>query len=384
MMTICDHGTGWQRNEYTGASGMAAPAGYDNQNWRNSNMKKWHTMKIAAVLGLSLSAGAALAAGQAGMSSVGVMTGFMDYDDDRQLDNDNIYALTLGHNVTDRWTLEGMISRANTTADVPGGGDVDVALYGISALYHLDASGPLQPYLSAGVAALTTDTATTRSETDSLLTLGVGARYALLRNLALRGEARYMTGQDNFDDIAYLVGLGYSFGKPAPAPAPAPEPEPRPADSDGDGVYDDSDACPGTATDVVVDARGCPVMIESEVSIDLQVQFDTNKADVKPEYDARIGEVADFMKAHPDSTAVIEGHTDDRGDAAYNQQLSQRRADSVRAYLIEKKGVSADRITAVGYGEERPIADNATAAGRQANRRVVAVIKARVQKVKRK
>jgi OOP family OmpA-OmpF porin len=108
-------------------------------------------------------------------------------------------------------------------------------------------------------------------------------------------------------------------------------------------------------------------------AIELKVEFDTNKSFVRAAYHERIKEVADYMNRHSDVDAVIEGHTDNRGSDAYNQGLSQRRADSVRQYLIDKFGISASRLTAKGYGESKPIADNNTAEGRQRNRRVVAV-----------
>jgi outer membrane protein OmpA-like peptidoglycan-associated protein len=108
-------------------------------------------------------------------------------------------------------------------------------------------------------------------------------------------------------------------------------------------------------------------------AIELRVEFDTNKSFVRPAYHDRIKEVADYMKRHTDVDAVIEGHTDSRGSDTYNQALSQRRADSVRKYLIDKFGISASRLTAKGYGESKPIADNNTAEGRQRNRRVIAV-----------
>ncbi|MBW2180218.1 MAG: OmpA family protein [Deltaproteobacteria bacterium] len=108
-------------------------------------------------------------------------------------------------------------------------------------------------------------------------------------------------------------------------------------------------------------------------AIELRVEFDTNKSFVRPAYHERIKEVADYMNKHSDVDAVIEGHTDSRGSDQYNQSLSQRRADSVRQYLIDKFGISASRLTAKGYGESKPIADNNTAQGRQRNRRVIAV-----------
>src|SRR5690606_34278430 len=82
-----------------------------------------------------------------------------------------------------------------------------------------------------------------------------------------------------------------------------------------------------------------------------------------------LDDVAQIMKDDPAMKIAIDGHTDNVGSDATNQRLSERRANAVKAYLV-KKGVSEDRITATGYGETKPIADNKTAAGRQQNRRV--------------
>jgi len=79
------------------------------------------------------------------------------------------------------------------------------------------------------------------------------------------------------------------------------------------------------------------------------------------------------MQQYPDLNVTIEGHTDNVGKDAYNKKLSQRRADAVKAYLV-KKGIDANRLTAIGYGEEKPIADNATKAGKAENRRVEAAV----------
>ncbi|AJE02261.1 outer membrane beta-barrel domain-containing protein [Geobacter pickeringii] len=143
-----------------------------------------------------------------------------------------------------------------------------------------------------------------------------------------------------------------------------------PKDSDGDGVPDYLDKCPDTPRGLKVDKDGCP----EKVSIDLKIEFDTDKAVVKAKYNDEIKRVADFMTQYPETKAVIEGHTDNKGSAAYNLKLSERRAAAVRAYLIEKFGIDASRVAAKGYGLTKPIADNATEAGRQKNRRVIAVI----------
>lgn len=108
-------------------------------------------------------------------------------------------------------------------------------------------------------------------------------------------------------------------------------------------------------------------------TIDLEVLFDTDKHFVKEQYMTRIIEVAQFMRQYPNAVANIEGHTDSRASDSYNQALSQRRVDAVRRILIERFGIAPDRLNAVGYGESRPVASNATPEGRQLNRRVVAV-----------
>jgi len=132
--------------------------------------------------------------------------------------------------------------------------------------------------------------------------------------------------------------------KPAPATVPEPAPVPPPAP------------------------------VKEKVTITLNVQFDTNKAIVKDKYYDDIKRVADFMKGFPDTTAAIEGYTDNIASAAYNQKLSEKRATSVRQYLIDKFGIDGSRITAIGYGLTKPIAGNDTEEGRQKNRRVEAVI----------
>jgi OOP family OmpA-OmpF porin len=134
----------------------------------------------------------------------------------------------------------------------------------------------------------------------------------------------------------------------APVPAPAPEPTPAPA----------------------------PAPVKEKVTITLNVQFDTNKAVIKEKYNDDIKRVADFMKEFPDTTAEIGGHTDNIASAAYNQKLSEKRANSVRQYLIDKFGIDGSRLTAVGYGLTKPVAGNDTEEGRQQNRRVEAVMEA--------
>ncbi len=119
-----------------------------------------------------------------------------------------------------------------------------------------------------------------------------------------------------------------------------------------------------------------PAPMKEKVTIALNVEFDTDKAIVKDKYYNDIKRVANFMKKFPDTIAEIGGHTDNIASNAYNQKLSEKRANSVRQYIIDKFGIDGSRLTAKGYGENKPIASNDTEEGRQKNRRVEAVIEA--------
>lgn len=139
-----------------------------------------------------------------------------------------------------------------------------------------------------------------------------------------------------------------------------------PLDSDGDGVADYKDQCPGTPAGVKVNQLGCP---KREPIVLKGVNFAFNSAELTPPSLTILDGVAEILTKHPDVKVIIAGHTDSIGTAQYNKKLSQRRTESVRNYLISR-GVNAANLTAVGFGEEKPIASNDTDEGRANNRRV--------------
>jgi OmpA-OmpF porin, OOP family len=106
----------------------------------------------------------------------------------------------------------------------------------------------------------------------------------------------------------------------------------------------------------------------------INVEFDFDKDNIKPRYHQEIEKFAIVMKNYPELKVVIEGHTDNTGGEKYNQKLSERRANSVKNYMVKNFGITESRLTAKGYGESKPIADNKDKAGRQKNRRVEAAI----------
>jgi OOP family OmpA-OmpF porin len=162
-----------------------------------------------------------------------------------------------------------------------------------------------------------------------------------------------------------------------------------PPDTDGDTIRDDKDACPNEKGKPNEDPKknGCPEAVrvtEQEIIILQQVQFDTNKATIKKVSDTLLDEVSGVLKEHPEITKIeVQGHTDNRGAPKLNEKLSQDRADAVRKALI-KRGIEEGRLTAKGYGQNVPIADNKTEAGRQENRRVQFKITEKVPKQPKK
>jgi outer membrane protein OmpA-like peptidoglycan-associated protein len=145
-----------------------------------------------------------------------------------------------------------------------------------------------------------------------------------------------------------------------------------PLDGDGDGVPDGIDKCPDTPQGITVDEFGCRVLFEAERQALLLegVKFKLNKDELTLDAKAILDRVAGSLVNYPEIEVEVVGYTDSSGADSYNLELSQRRAESVVNYLVSQ-GVKPDQLTAIGMGEADPVADNATAEGRERNRRVV-------------
>ena len=251
-------------------------------------------------------------------------------------------------------------------------------------------NSPFKPYVLIGAGQSKTsmafDDGSKATSKDTIGNLGLGAYYRINDALSLRGEGRAIYNFDNdwWEGLA-LAGLNVVLGGHLAPAAPVVEPtpvEPAPVilidgDDDQDGVLNSVDKCPGTPLNVVVDADGCPREIPVDVALrmELRVFFDNDKTVIKDQYKPEIQKVAEKMSEYPNSTASIEGHASKTGPSArYNQRLSEARANAVKSMLVNQFGVAPQRISTVGYGYDRPIADNNTAEGRAMNRRVYAII----------
>ena len=270
---------------------------------------------------------------------------------------------SIGYFLTDDVSLNLTYDKTNHTRSNDGTGHQKIKgdNFGLNAQYHFGTVGDaLRPYVSGGVAhkSMTNVEADGHSGRDksTFLTAGAGVKWYITDNLFARAgvEADYKLDNGKWD-YAPTVGLGVNFGgnggkvAPAPVPAPAPIAEPEPE-----------------------------APIAEVVKVELDVKFDFDKAVVKPNSYGDVKNLADFMAQYPATNVEVAGHTDSVGPDAYNQKLSQRRADAVKQVLV-KDGVAPSRVTAVGYGESRPVADNATEAGRAVNRRVEASVEATAQ-----
>lgn len=136
-------------------------------------------------------------------------------------------------------------------------------------------------------------------------------------------------------------------------------------DADRDGVMDTKDKCPGSQPDVVVSEGGCAVF---SGAID-GLNFGPGNQRLDSAARERLAELVELLLAHPDVVVTVNGHTDNRGSAADNLELSKQRVMSVIKYLVAN-GVSAQRLRPYGYGESQPRSSNATPKGREHNRRI--------------
>lgn len=299
--------------------------------------------------------------------------GYQDFDSDRNLDGEMTWSLGGEYRFGRNWAAE--LRYFDTEPEFErGNGEADVSQYYLDGLYYFSGQAEKwQPFVLMGVGHATADTPRSDSK-ETQGALGAGIRYAFTDNWSLRADARAIHG---FDDSTWdgmvNVGISYAFGRLAsPTPATAPvEAQPVAKDSDGDGVIDQNDRCLNTPAGVSVNSEGCVLTRSKQVSFDLSLRF-AHDSDVVEAYDSNeMQRVAAYLSEHGGAKAVVEGHTDNTGNADYNKTLSERRAMAVEKLLVQKYGVSAGRLDSSGFGEERPIADNNTLEGRHANRRVV-------------
>ncbi len=257
----------------------------------------------------------------------------------------------------------------------------------VDGLYFYSRNPSFSPYFSVGAVSVRKKLrGTSLDSTDPMADVGLGfIKYFRLwgADFGFRADARYrhiffdkdeLAGniEDELNEAVLKVGLVIPFGN-RPVSAQAAPPAAACADSDGDGVCDSADLCPGTPKGSVVDAKGCPKESAEAANKKFEdVHFAFDKSDLAESEKAKLDTAAKVIdgltKKYPKLQVDVSGHTDWVGTDGYNQGLSERRAGSVKSYLV-RKGVTAGRINTFAFGESKPIATNETAEGRALNRR---------------
>jgi OOP family OmpA-OmpF porin len=328
---------------------------------------------------------------EVGQWFVAPFVGYSWLDSDRLLDDDAVWGGAIGKHLTDDWSaqLTGYTGdydnsgKKKSSWTWPASFDGSISGASLDLMRVFARSSRLSPYLLGGLGYQHTNYDGLEGDSNVTASLGGGLMWDLYRNgdgsrtVQLRPEARarwdFQTG-DTLLDIVGQIGVAFGWGPPRPAPQveeppapPAPPPAPEKcADGDGDGVCDADDKCPSTPAGTKVDKVGCPL------EQTLKLLFDFDSAELRPESITELERVVKFMNDVPFAKAMVEGHTDSVGSDAYNLALSDRRAKAVFDYLASR-GVDPARLSSVGKGETAPIADNATAEGRQENRRVMLI-----------
>lgn len=322
--------------------------------------------------------GATVALADAGQFYIAPGLQKMNYDAEVGLDNDLGYVIGIGYDFTSRLSAEFSVMDLNPETKPKR--ELDQDLWKIDVLYGLDFNlGRFKPFVVSGLGNSNID-----GENDSIWDIGAGLRLPLNERWTWRTSIRnyYALGRDFEDqDFGIDTTLVYRFGGSRKSMTSSNEP-PREgvqevgevADADRDGVPDANDLCSDTPRSYAVDKDGCPIAIEEVARVELLVNFDFDRSEVKEQYLPEIESVARFMEQYPDRVVELEGHTDSRGTDAYNLGLSQRRAEAVMAELVGRFGISPSRVSAKGFGESQPIGSNDSAQGRAENRRVITVV----------
>lgn len=349
-------------------------------------MKRFLT-PFALSLAMGLTSTSLMAADEYSVWNAGAAATFADYSfDDNSVDDSTVGLKLFGGYRINKWFgLEAAYHSFGDFSEAPPSPapGVDVNLDGYSGsvlLYAPFNSENIDVFAKAGYynfdQELDLNNVTVDSNSPDGLLLGAGLIVNISKQFAFRAEGEWF---DIDDGELWAINLGaeYRFGRTPEAAAPlaaaAPVAVAAPVvvaappvvkDSDGDGVNDDTDQCPDTPAGARVDARGC-----EEQLILRGVVFDFDSATLTPPSLLILDSVADILSKRPNFNVEVRGHTDSRGSDDYNLELSRRRADAVRDYLIEK-GTPAEQLTATGFGEADPVADNETEDGRALNRRV--------------
>lgn len=323
-------------------------------------MKKVSTAICAALMALPT---ATLAVGNASEHEQWEFSGMLAYvePDSKRWDSDYGVGLRAGalYHLTDYWAVE--FAATGNSIERKSSGHHWQYGFGPDLLVFLNPERDAwRPYVIGGAGAGIIDTKLRSTKMSAYWSGGLGIMSPkLIGPLKLRAEARYQRefaddgiGKEPYDDVRAYVGVSMPWGY-----APAPKPEPVVAEPE--------------IVEVIVEKE---VVVTEPAKVEVSevlegVTFEVNSSRLTANARTVLREVAERLKFHQHISVKIAGYTDSTGSADLNKRLSQARADSVKAFLVAE-GVSSYRLNTAGYGPANPVASNATAEGREQNRRI--------------
>lgn len=346
-------------------------------------IKKIAPLLLLSVFLLPLTARAEIKAGSVEISP---FAGYNFFEKGQNLENSPVYGGRLGYNITNTFGIEGVgeFTRSNVndktkiqtregqfTTPIDG---VKITTYHLDLLYHFMPENRFNPFVVAGYGAAHYNPRI-NNKNMSVVNFGVGAKYWLADNIALRADIRdNLVLDERINNVETTLGVVFAFGGTSTASVPVAQPQ----DSDNDGVIDAKDKCPGTPAGVKVDKNGCPPVakkvvifasepkheekvkvaaVEQEVVVLAfeDVHFDFDQSTLKPEAKAILKRNILVLKENPRAKIRIAGYTSAAGTEEYNQKLSERRAAAVKEYLVSEGIIVSGRLSTIGYGETDPV-----------------------------
>ena len=387
--------------------------------------KKMLPVLFSAVFLLPLAAHAEIKAGSVELSP---FAGYNFYDNQHNIKDRPVFGGRIGYNFTKHFGLEGSGEFSKTRVDdrnkvateqaqfTSPTDDVKITSYHLNLVYHFLPEQKFNPFVVAGYGASHYNPEINDGDMQ-LLDYGVGAKYWLADNIALRIDLRdKMTFDEHLHNLSATAGVVFAFGGKSSTPADsdkdgvidtldkcpgtpigvAVDADGCPLDTDQDGVPDYLDKCPATPAGVAVDADGCPLDTDKDgvpdyldkcpdtpagVMVDKDgcplvekvkvaatapeavailefevVHFEFDKSTLTPEAKVVLKRDVQLLQENPQVHIRIAGHASASGTEEYNQALSERRANSVKKFLVSEGVIEASRLSTIGYGETRPAA----------------------------
>lgn len=306
---------------------------------------------------------------KAGSFEVGPFGGYNFFENSQNLENRPVFGLRLGYNFTRHFGIEGAVEFINSRVDdkaKTGAQEgqfrspmdkVDLTFYHLDAVYHFMPDGKFNPFVLAGFGGAHYNP-TISTKDMAAFNVGLGAKYSLTDHIALRVDLRdYMVTevfQETYHNIGATLGITFSFGgksKPARAQVakyePKAEPTPEPMAKEKAVIV---------AAEPKVEEKAMVAAAEPKIIILAfeDVHFDFDKSTLKPEAQTILKRNVQMLKDNPKVKVRIAGYTSASGTEAYNQELSERRANAVKEYLINEGVIAPDRLSIIGYGKTRP------------------------------